>query len=467
MARRRKNAADTAADRRESRDDLIAELEELRDTGDLSDPETAERFDEITEQVEDIDARAAAVKAQLASGERSSEHGSNVGATQDRRTVNASPTRDQIMRTLESDVKAKLFTADAADTVEKLIGAEGSKETRYLQAVGNPEYRTAFEKLLGDPENGHRLFTGSELSAFQTAQATSRALNEGTPASGGYAVPLVLDPQIVLTSGGSVNPIREIAKNVTITGQAYRGLSSAGATAEWTPEATEMADASPTIANPVIPVHKADAFVPWSFEVEGDAPQLLSEVRTLLVDSLEQLTAQAFTHGSGVGQPKGIVTALAAAGAPYVLNPGAAETLTAADVYNLQGSLPPRFQPNARWVANLSIINLLRQHESGNGSPKFPEINTGQLLSRPLQELSNLDSFNPAVTDAANLILIYGSWDNYVVVNRLGTTLELVPQLFGANRRPTGQRGMILWARYGGDLVNPNGFRALNVATAA
>src|SRR6185312_15955569 len=41
----------------------------------------------------------------------------------------------------------------------------------------------------------------------------------------------------------------------------------------------------------------------------------------------------------------------------------------------------------------------------------------------------------------------------------LGSTLELVPHLVGSNRRPTGQRGALLWV--------PQAFRLLNLATGA
>jgi hypothetical protein len=46
-----------------------------------------------------------------------------------------------------------------------------------------------------------------------------------------------------------------------------------------------------------------------------------------------------------------------------------------------------------------------------------------------------------------------------VIVDRLGSTLELVPHLVGSNRRPTGQRGALLWV--------PQAFRLLNLATGA
>jgi HK97 family phage major capsid protein len=52
--------------------------------------------------------------------------------------------------------------------------------------------------------------------------------------------------------------------------------------------------------------------VPFSFEVSQDAVNFVQEISKLLVDGLDQLTATAFTTGSGVDQPTGIITALAA-----------------------------------------------------------------------------------------------------------------------------------------------------------
>jgi HK97 family phage major capsid protein len=63
---------------------------------------------------------------------------------------------------------------------------------------------------------------------------------------------------------------------------------------------------------------------------------------------------------------------------------------------------------------------------------------------------------------ATKLLLAYGDLAQYVV-DRVGTTIDLVPHLFGANRRPTGQRGFFMWLRTGGDLVVPDAVRVLNV----
>jgi HK97 family phage major capsid protein len=79
---------------------------------------------------------------------------------------------------------------------------------------------------------------------------------------------------------------------------------------QWTAEAAEVADASPTLGSPSIPVYKGDAFVPFSFEVQGDAVNFMQELGKLLVDGAEQLNATAYTTGTGSGQPTGIITSL-------------------------------------------------------------------------------------------------------------------------------------------------------------
>jgi predicted phage gp36 major capsid-like protein len=40
-------------------------------------------------------------------------------------------------------------------------------------------------------------------------------------------------------------------------------------------------------------------------------------------------------------------------------------------------------------------------------------------------------------------------------------SIEQVPLLVGASRRPTGQRGIFAWARHGADSINDLGFRIL------
>lgn len=104
--------------------------------------------------------------------------------------------------------------------------------------------------------------------------------------------------------------------------------------------------------------------------------------------------------------------------------------------------------------------------ETGNGSLKFPELraNPPQLIGKSWTECSNMDgAIDPAVT-ASNYVLLYGDFQQFVIVDRIGATLELLPG-YGANHRPTAQRHAFLTFRTGSDVVIPEAFRLLNVAT--
>lgn len=373
--------------------------------------------------------------------------------------------RSEAMRTLETAVSSDRLGARGAELVEDLMrtGTPLAQTwmARYTSAAGAEHYERAFAKLVANPTQGHLEWTPEEADAYRRVaqvQTEQRAMST-TDNLGGYMIPLTLDPAIRLTSGGSINPLRQISRVVQTATDTWQGITSAGVTAEWTAEAAEVADASPTLAGPSIPVFKGDAFVPFSFEVQGDAVGFMSELGTLLTDGAEQLCNTAFTTGSGTGTPKGIITALS--GSASQIDTAATATLASGDVYSLQNALPPRFQANAQWCANLGILNTLRQFETGSGALKFPSLQDTPptLLSRSVNELSNMVS----TTTTGSKIGLYGDFgQGFVIVDRIGSTLELVPHLVGANRRPTGQRGALLWFRTGSDVVVPNAFRLLN-----
>ncbi|OBF91046.1 major capsid protein [Mycobacterium sp. 852002-51163_SCH5372311] len=449
--------------------------------GDLT-GEAAQRFEQLSQRVDHLREqqrqRVTASRdmvARLASGELRVEAGSVQPSGQDDQDrPPALQQRDAGMRALDSAVKANRLAARGAELVENLMNQgpapAQSWTRRYAAAAGSEHYERAFAKLLADPTHGHLTWTPEESDAYRAADAvlTEQRAMSLTDSAGGFLVPLTLDPTVLLTSSGSTNPLRQISRIVQTTTDSWNGVTSAGVTAEWIAEATEVADASPTLGQPTIPVYKGDAFVPFSFEVEGDALGFMSELGKLLQDGADQLTATAYTTGSGTGQPTGVITRVAGTGGS-VVSPITPETLASGDVFAVQNALPPRFQPRAVWNANLALINTLRQFETSNGALKFPELaqNPPQLLGRTVYENSNMDgTYNPAVTEN-NYLLLYGDFSQFVIVDRIGSTLELVPHLFGSSRRPTGQRGALLWFRTGSDVVITNAFRLLNVATTA
>ena len=89
------------------------------------------------------------------------------------------------------------------------------------------------------------------------------------------------------------------------------------------------------------------------------------------------------------------------------------------------------------------------------------------LLGRGMFENSNMDAAVNAAATEANYLAILGDWNQYVIADRVGSTVEIVQHLVGDNGRPTGERGMWLWGRVGANAVVTSAFRMLNVATTA
>ncbi|WP_052067978.1 phage major capsid protein [Rhodococcoides fascians] len=455
-------------------DEISTEARELIEDAkteqrDLDDDED-ERIGEISERLEelrDLETKAVDKQAHL----RSLIDNGAIEAGTPQAQHKPVTERDKAMRTLERGVKAKELPAEAAEKVEAMLSSrdDSSLTARWAVTTGSPEYRSAFGKLANDPERGHLDFTGDEAQAFRDVREVSRAMSIGSGSAGGYMVPLSLDPAILLTSNGSVNPLRKIARVAQINTSAWQGVSSAGVTAEWTPELQQVSEVTPVLDDPRVPVHKGDAYTTFSFELEDDGLRFLDEPSKVLVDAADQLQAQAYITGTGVNQPTGLITALVAAGGSVIVSGSGTEALSSADAYALQGALGSRFSPNAQFAGHLLTQNAFRQMETGNGALKFPELagNPPRLLGRPFNEISGMDgSLNAAATES-NYPLVYGDFQNFLIVDRVGTRIEFVQNVMGANNRPIGARGALLWFRTGSDVINPNAFRLLRVNTTA
>jgi HK97 family phage major capsid protein len=365
-------------------------------------------------------------------------------------------------------VKAE-FRARALSAIEKMSGASDkirSTATEFVErhddangtmarlalATSAPEYIRGWAKVASGRSH---LVTQDEQRALERAMSL-------TDAQGGYLVPFQLDPTVILTSDGSANQIRQIARRVVATGDVWHGVSAGAVQWGWLSEAGEASDNSPTFAQPSITVHKAAGFVPISFEALDDAANVTQEVGRLLAQGKDDLEAVAFISGTGVGQPKGLITALDAAGTSDVAA-GTADTLAADDIYALDNDLPARYRGNASWLGNRTTYNQIRALDSTGGGQMWERIGNGMpsnLLGRPVYEAEAMAKADTSV-GATDSVLVYGDFESFVVVDRVGMTVEFIPNLMGSGGRPTGQRGWFAHYRVGSDVVNPGGLRQL------
>ena len=239
-------------------------------------------------------------------------------------------------------------------------------------------------------------------------------------------------------------------------------MTTAGVTAGFVDEAAEAGDDSPDLAQVDVPVGRAHAFVGYSIEAGSDIPNFVEEVTGLLLDAKDVLEGSAFTTGDGVApNPQGIVTGVAAV-AGSVVDVASVRLSAIEDVYTLAEDVPPRGQPMMRWMASLPIINSVRQFASGTGPSHAFWADLGEgtpplLLGKPIHENSSMTS---VLTTGSN-IAVAGDFKQFGIVDRAGATVEPIPHLFGANRRPTGERGLYLWWRTGSKVLVPELLRVL------
>lgn len=336
--------------------------------------------------------------------------------------------------------KVQAHIADLLDRVDN----EDRDIARLILATGSAVYVRAF---------------GKALSGTPLTNEEARALSL-TDNAGGYAVPYTLDPTVVPTSDGAINPLRQIARVETITGDVWQGVTSAGITVSRATEAAQASDNAPTLAGPSITPSRVHAWVPFSYEIGQDWAALQSEIARMLSDAKDEEEASSFISGDGSPpNPTGVVAGLALTShvTTDVVNGFASD-----DLYKLKGKLPPRFRARASWLGNDSIYSLIRQFDTSGGADLWTTLGEDRpqmLIGKPAYEASEMTD---TATDGDD-ILLYGDFGYYCIVDRVGMMIRYVPDVFGANQRPTGQSGYYAFWRNGADILSDNAFRLLVV----
>jgi len=371
--------------------------------------------------------------------------------------------RDRALRAIEL-LKPAHHRANLEDTqahVERLLTST-QEETpgdvaRHILICGSPLYKRAWGKqLFGQP------LSGEEQRALTTAQP-----------GGGTAVPITLDPTIIPTSNSVVNPARALARIETIAGSnTWNGVSSGAITATYVAEQAAATDNAPTIAAPTLTVVKAHAFVPFSIEIQEDWGALESEMARLFQDSKDDLEGVQFVTGAGTTVfPQGFVT-----GTTATVGAATGLTVTAANLYALEAALPPRFRPNESFVANRGIYNVVRGIDTAGGAALWLYVSQGLVTQAPTPGNTGATLLGRGAWEASGMqatvvnatkIMIVGDFNYFLIVDRIGMQLELIPFLFGGaqGNLPTGSRGLYAWWRNMSKVLSASAFVALTGTT--
>jgi len=370
----------------------------------------------------------------------------------------------KVQRHLTPDQRTRLN----ALTQRKDGDTDGELIAAFLVATSNPHYRSAFQKASSGLAP---VFSPEEGRAVREVNYLKRAMAIGSDGAGGFAVPVVIDPTIILTAQGSDNPILSRARVETITNDEWKGLSSAGVTWKFDAEAAASTDNAPTIAQPSVPTKRADGFIPFSIEVGQDWPGFAERMSELLGSGYDELLADKLTIGTGANTPTGVIAKIFAITSPATVKTevAVAGAIATSDIYNMWAALPQRHRRRGTtaWMSSTKTQNAIRQ--LGTLDPNFTvnltEEGIGALFGRGYDMNDYMADF-AAGTGTQSWVTV-GNWQGYLIAQRAGMNIEFVPMLFDVtNNRPTGQRGWFAWARIGADVVDPTAFRLLTNRSA-
>lgn len=298
----------------------------------------------------------------------------------------------------------------------------------------------------------------------------AKALQVGTDADGGYAVPEELDRSIIELLKDT-SPMRQVCNQITVGSPDYKRLVSlGGAGSGWVGETdARPATGAPTLgqisafmgeiyANPQATQTSLDDIF---FDAEG---WLNSEVSR----EFSEKEGSAFTSGNGVGKPKGylaydLVTdddKTRAFGKLQKIISGAAGKITGDNLIDLIHSLKAGYRANGRFMmTNLTLAYVRKLKDSEGNYLWRPGLELGQpstLLSYGITENEDM----PDVAADANAISFGDFKRGYTIVDRIGTRVLRDPY----TNKPF--VGFYTTKRVGGMLVDSQAIKVLTLSAA-
>lgn len=362
------------------------------------------------------------------------------------RVITRADLRARGLGAIELEARRGNLSGDFAEQATLKVQDDGPRGgiARHILLTGSDEYQEAFRAYIEDPESN--------------AQRAALSL---TSANGGYLLPFILDPTIVLSNTGSANPWRRISAVKQTTSNTWNGVTSAGVNAAWLTEGSTVTDGSPTVGNVVVTPQKAAAWVFGSYEVLEDT-DFGQQLPRLLADAKDRLEENAFAVGAGSGGvPQGVLT-----GATTVVTTATTLVVAIGDIYGTQQAVPPRFRnaPGCSWVANVAIINKFRQLDTAGGASFWTNLGKGQpetLVGSPIFESTSMAN----TLTSGNLLAVMGDFGQFYIVDRVGVSLIYEALVKGSGSQlPSGQAGWFMFWRTGSQVAVPNAFRVMKGA---
>lgn len=320
--------------------------------------------------------------------------------------------------------KALKAAQEQADTLEKRLNRPGAGNGGTVLSADEEEHKTAFQAYL-------RTGNADGLEAAQR-----KAMSGQSDPDGGFLVARDMDGAIDRIAA-AVTAFRSIANVRTIGGGSYKKLvKTRGVAGGWIGESEDSSESNaPQYSEIEITAHRmyAEPWVPNDL-LEDSMYDLEADLAGEAAITFGEVEGTAFINGTGVKQPRGILSYSPVANASYAWNrigyiaTGVSGDFAASNkgdkVIDLQHALKQIYRPGAVWLMNDATLAIMRQFKDGSGAfylwnPDPASGPSGTFLGSRVV----VDDYMPAIA-ANSYSVAYGNFQRgYTIVDRRGTAV--------------------------------------------
>lgn len=339
--------------------------------------------------------------------------------------------------------------------LQKAADLEADK--RFDDAVRQIEKKDKLDPL---SERGiHDAFLRGGITGFSPEQARiyRNTMSTTTPAEGGYSVmPVVVATLIdALKAFGGMRAVAEVFSTAQGNDMSWPTSDGTSEVGELVAQNVAAALADPTFGTVALTVYKfSSKTITVPIELLQDSVlDIEGFVNKRAITRIGRSQNQYFTTGSGVSQPRGVVT-----GASLGKTGLAGQTLTVIydDLVDLEHSVDPAYreQGNCKFMMADSSLKVVRKIKDTSGRPIFvPSYDAGiakgspsELVGRPIQINQDV-----AAMSANAKSILFGDYSTY----KIRDVMQVLMFRFADSAFMTkGQVGFLAWARAGGNLTD-------------
>lgn len=318
---------------------------------------------------------------------------------------------------------------------------------RNLHNNGNNVGLTLFNKWA---RGGDRAMTSDDWADIRNTMSTT------TPAEGGYTVPTEVAGSVIeaLKAFGGVREVATVMSTSSGDPINYPTSDGTAEIGEIIAENASATDLDPTFGIVTLMVQKFSSkviTVPYEL-LQDSAIDIVAFISSRLGTRLARASNLYFTTGTGVAQPKGVVTAAAAG---IVGATGQTTSVIFENLVDLFHSIDPAYRdnPGVAFMMNDACLRVIRKMKDTQNRPIFLPGYNGLADAMPDEILGKKVVINQDMSAmGANVkSILFGDFSKYTIRDAMGMTLFRFDDSAYAKK---GQVGFLAWMRMGGTLTD-------------